>query len=82
MTILLITSGFLEINYVFGTTLKCLQDFVIDNYGQKKWEILLGEADLPSNKVYHSIRFYPDSEFENLLEACSEELKTDKNVLL
>jgi predicted hydrocarbon binding protein len=67
---------------VFGTALKSLQNFVLESYGEEKWLMLLEKADLPSDRVYHSIRFYPDSEFEQLLNICSQDFTINKNTLL
>jgi len=67
---------------MFGTALKCLQDFVLEHYGQDRWSDVLDKADLPKNKTYQSIRFYHDAEFEQLIDICSADLKLDKKALL
>ncbi|MCB1112719.1 MAG: heme NO-binding domain-containing protein [Chlamydiales bacterium] len=67
---------------MFGTALKCLQDFVLDNYGKEKWNQVLDQAGLSTNKMYHSIRFYPDAEFEQLIDVCAKDLRINKNTLL
>lgn len=43
---------------------------------------MLEKVDLPSNKVYHSMRFYPDIEFQQLVEQCSQDFKIEQNELL
>lgn len=67
---------------MFGTALRCLQDHIVEKYGQHKWQALLQKAGFPPDKAYSSIRFYPDSEFERLVNAGTEEFKMDKNMLL
>jgi len=67
---------------VFGSTLKCVQKYVIDNYGKEKWRSLLIKSGLPPDKVYHSISFYPDIEFEQLLKVCSLEFRTSQLALM
>lgn len=69
-------------DHLFGTALKCLQEFMIETYGEAKWRSLLAKAGLPPEKVYHTVRFYPDSEFQSLLDISSEEFRIDKNLLL
>lgn len=72
----------MEIDQVFGTSMKCLQDFVLEGYGQEEWKAVLEKAGLPSDKKYHSIRFYPDVEFTKLVDACSEEFHINGKALL
>ncbi len=52
---------------MIGSVFVRFQMYMEDCHGRQSWKELLQEADFPTDKVYRSVRFYPDSEFDHLL---------------
>lgn len=59
---------------MFGAALVCLQQYMEEHLGQAKWQSLLAIAGLPPNKIYYSMRYYPDTEFDQIWKLCAVEM--------
>jgi len=53
-----------------------------ESHGRDSWNELLKEAGFPSDKIYRSVRFYPDSEFDRLLALAVAKTRLERNVFL
>jgi hypothetical protein len=67
---------------MIGSVFVRFQMYMEDCHGRQSWKELLQEADLPTDKVYRSVRFYPDSEFDHLLAFALKKTGLDREVFL
>jgi predicted hydrocarbon binding protein len=67
---------------MFGAALVALQSSMIERMGSTNWKNLLVEAGLPADKVYRTARFYPDTEFFQLVEVAAAKAGISKEVLM
>lgn len=67
---------------MFGPLLVCFQNYMLSAIGQEGWESLLQKAGFPNDKTYHTLRFYPDEEFEQLLDLATIKIGISKDKLL
>lgn len=66
---------------MFGSLLVRFQAYMIGNLGQQAWKEILKGAGQPEDKVYRTIRFYPDDEYEKLLEIACAKIGIERDVL-
>lgn len=67
---------------MFGPLLVSFQNYMTAALGTEGWTNLLIKTGLPKDKIYHSLRFYPDEEFEQLLNIATIKLGISKDKLL
>lgn len=55
---------------MIGSVFVRFQLYMNECHGRDSWKELLKESGIPTDKIYRSVRFYPDMEFDRLL-ACA-----------
>lgn len=66
---------------MFGSVMVRFQYFVTEKIGPEGWQSILTEAGLPPNKIYHNISYYPDEEFNHLLELTANKMHMSQTIL-
>ena len=66
---------------MFGSVLVRFQLYMTEKLGAEGWKSLLAEAGLPTNKIYRNISFYPDDEFNHLLELSANKMHMAQTIL-
>lgn len=66
---------------MFGSLMVRFQAYMINALGEEEWKDLLRQAGQPEDKVYRSIKFYSDDEFDKLVEIACGKIGIDKDVL-
>lgn len=67
---------------MIGSVFVRFQIFMNECHGRDSWNELLQAAGFPPDKVYRSVRFYPDSEFDRLLHYALVKTRMPRDIFL
>lgn len=67
---------------MIGSVFVRFQLYMKECHGRDSWTELLKAAGFPSDKIYRTVRFYPDLEFDKLLACAIEKTGLPREVFL